>query len=141
MHPSKSVRARLICWAGAAIIAALVCLQRGGSLDGSLSSLMQVLSDGCLIAGAVYLCAYLLMRIARTGGFDMAGYLVHGMARLFSRRRDADKDWKDFFTYRTEREEARHARQPSSLSRMILWAGVSFLLLSVLLVGGYFLAR
>ena len=141
MHPSNSARARLICWAGAAIIAALVCLLRSGSLDGSLSSLLQMLSDGCFIAGAAYFCAYLLMRIARAGGFDMTGYLGHAMARLFSRRRDADKPVRDYYTYRTEREEARQARKPSPVQRMMLWIGLCFLLLSVLLVGGCFLAR
>ena len=140
MHLSKSARSWLTATAGAVIIAAGVCLLKRGCLNGSLSSLMQVLSDGCFIAGALYFSVYLLMRISRAGGFDMSGYLGHAMARLFSRRKEEDKPGKDYYTYRTEKEEARQARQPSPVQRMLLWIGLSFLLLSVLLVGGYFLA-
>ena len=140
MHLSKSARSWLTATAGAVIIAAGVCLLKRESLSGSLASLMQVFSDGCFIAGALYFCVYLLMRISRAGGFDMSGYLGHAMARLFSRRKEEDKPGKDYYTYRTEKEEARQARQPSPVQRMLLWIGLSFLLLSVLLVGGYFLA-
>ena len=140
MHLSKSARALLTATVGAVIIAAGVCLLRSGSLDGSLSALMQVLSDGCFIAGAVYFSAYLLLRIARAGGFDMTAYLGYAMARLFSRRRDEGKSAPDYYAYRSEKEQARKARKSSPVQRMLLWIGLSFLLLSVLLVGGYFLA-
>ena len=140
MRMSKSLRAWLLTAAGAVIIASGVCLLRSGSLDGSLFALLQVLSDGCFMAGAVYICAYLLMRIARAGGFDLSGYLGHAMAQRIRRRRDIGKPAPDYFAYRAEREETRNARQPSPVLRMLLWVGGIFLLLSVLLVGGYFLA-
>ena len=140
MHQNKSARSWLIASAGAVIIAAGVCLLKIRSFDGSLSALMQVLSDGCFIAGALYFSVYLLIRISLAGGFDMTGYLGHAMARLFSRRKDEGKPAKDYFTYRAEKEAARQARKPSPAQRIMLWIGLSFLLLSVLLVGGYFLA-
>ena len=139
MHPSKSARAWLTAGAGASVITAGVCLLRGSALDGSLSACLRLLSDGCFIAGAVYISAYLLLRIARAGGFDMTGYMGHAMTRLFSRRRDAGNEPRDYYTYRTEKEAARQARKPSPASRALLWVGLTFLALSVALMCGYLL--
>ncbi|MGN0748038.1 MAG: DUF3899 domain-containing protein [Aristaeellaceae bacterium] len=140
MHPDTSHRPWLWATAGAAAIAAGVCLLRVGSFDGSLTACLRLLSDGCFIAGALYISAYLLLRIARARGFDMTGYLGHAMARLFSRHRDDARAPKDYYAYRTEREAARQARKPSPAFRALLWVGLTFLAMSVLLVGGYLLA-
>ncbi|MGN0972887.1 MAG: DUF3899 domain-containing protein [Aristaeellaceae bacterium] len=140
MHPDKSRHPWRWAWAGAAAIAAGVCLLRGGAFDGSLTAWLRLLSDGCFIAGALYISAYLLLHIARAGGFDMTGYMGHAMARLFSRRRDAEKKQKDYYAYRTEKEAARQAREPSPVPRALLGVGFACLALSLLLVGGYLLA-
>ena len=88
---------------------------------------IRIMADCCTLPAVLYIGISLLGWIGSKGTFDIFGYSVGGLFRLF--RKDAyEKRGETFYDYRARKNES---RKPFNLPMLIV--GLAFLLFSIVL--------
>ena len=90
-----------------------------------LLATVKILADSATIVAALYLGMTLLGWIGSKGTFDIFGYSVGGLFRLF-KRESYEKSGETFYDYRARKNENR-----KPLNRPMLIVGLVFLAISI----------
>ena len=128
-----------LIWAGIliveAVIALLIARHQGLNADNEFALNARYLSDGCFVVGFMATGIGALTWISTTGFFDMMSYgVVYGVRALIGlfggNRRPQNKD---FYDYKTEKDEKRGKPVYG-----LLICGLVFIALSVLFLSMYY---
>ena len=124
----KTTRWTLLVMASIACILFLVCATVW-DLFGQTETLatLRIMADCCTVPAALYIGISLLGWVGSKGTFDIFGYSIGGLFRLF--RRDAyTKSGETFYDYRARKNEE---RKPFNLSMLVV--GLLFLFIALVL--------
>ena len=124
----KTTRWTLLVMASIACILFLVCATVW-DLFGQTETLatLRIMADCCTVPAALYIGISLLGWVGSKGTFDIFGYSIGGLFRLF--HRDAyTKSGETFYDYRTRKNEE---RKPFNLPMLVV--GLLFLFIALVL--------
>lgn len=124
----KTTRWTLLVMASIACILFLVCATVW-DLFGQTETLatLRIMADCCTVPAVLYIGISLLGWVGSKGTFDIFGYSIGGLFRLF--RRDAyTKSGETFYDYRARKNEE---RKPFNLSMLVV--GLLFLFIALVL--------
>ena len=114
-----------------AVIAVLLAVSRGFSLDQPLRLNARYLSDGLFVVGFLLTGMGALIWISTTGFFDIMTYAVKSFLVLFTPLRKAEKH-EHYFDYKM----ARAARRKKTRN-VLLWVGLAYVAAAGVCLIGY----
>ena len=98
------------------------------------AKVISTISDGFFVIGMLYFGFGLMLLIVNEGILDIIGYGFKSLVYLFTPRR-LDRDSGGYYEYRMRKKEQR-AQKP--VSKNIIWIGLAFIVISVILVIVYY---